>query len=180
MASNDPAQQSSLFWVGVGQILLAALMYSNPFLTLTLLTFLMAVTFMLLGCFEIYVAKPYRERVAGRRALMIIAAASSDACPCQQLDGSPLVCSWGQPRQYWGVCDMVLFVRKCCRTLESRYWSFANISMADSVSFCNMAPLIFDCNLETTLSIIASPSGASEGYSRSIHTSTSDCAAHDD
>jgi uncharacterized membrane protein HdeD (DUF308 family) len=75
-ASSDPAQQSPLFWVGIGQILLAALMYSDPFLTLTLLTFLIAVTFMLLGSIQIYMAKQYRERVAGR-ALMIISGASA-------------------------------------------------------------------------------------------------------
>jgi uncharacterized membrane protein HdeD (DUF308 family) len=74
--SSDPAQQSPLFWAGMGQILLAVVMYSNPLLTLTLFTFLIAMTFVLLGSIQIYMARQYPERVAGR-ALMIISGASA-------------------------------------------------------------------------------------------------------
>ena len=75
VADND-RQQSPLFWIGLVQIVVAALMYKNPFLTLTVLTFLIAVAFMMLGTIQIYMARQYRDRIAGR-ALMIISGAST-------------------------------------------------------------------------------------------------------
>ncbi|CAB9497163.1 expressed unknown protein [Seminavis robusta] len=79
ICSNDSAnttQQSPHFWVGVAQIFLAALMYTNPFFTLTVLTFLVALTFMMLGSIQISIARRHRDRVAAR-ALMIISGASA-------------------------------------------------------------------------------------------------------
>lgn len=64
-------QQSPIFWVGFCQILLAILMYTNPFFTLTILTFLIAVTFMLLGSIQIALARRYRERMAARALMML-------------------------------------------------------------------------------------------------------------
>ena len=66
------------FWVGFAQILLAVLMYLNPFFTLTILTFFVAVTFMLLGGVQVAVAIQYRERMAAK-VLMLISGAAAGA-----------------------------------------------------------------------------------------------------
>lgn len=65
--SYEPSyQQSPIFWVGFCQVILAILMYSSPWFTLTVLTYLIAVTFMLLGAMQIAIARRYRDRIAAR------------------------------------------------------------------------------------------------------------------
>ena len=75
-ASEFDNRQSPIFWVGFAQILLAVLMYLNPFFTLTILTFLVAVTFMLLGGVQVAVAIQYRERMAAKVLMLISGAAA--------------------------------------------------------------------------------------------------------
>lgn len=76
VCSEANPRRSPLFWVGISQILLAVLMYLNPFLTLSILTFFVAVIFMLLGSIQIASARRYRERMAARALMMISGAAS--------------------------------------------------------------------------------------------------------
>ena len=72
---NNPRQRP-LFWVGVVQLLLAVLMYLNPFVTLSILTYFVAVIFMLLGSIQIAIARRYRDRMAARALMMFSGALS--------------------------------------------------------------------------------------------------------
>jgi uncharacterized membrane protein HdeD (DUF308 family) len=65
------SHQNHFFWVGVAQVLLAFLMFTNPFFTLTILTFLVAVTFVALGSVQIAAARKYREMIAARGLMFV-------------------------------------------------------------------------------------------------------------
>lgn len=73
-ADNSLPQQhyrrSPLFWVGFCQVLLAILMYLNPFVTLTIMTFLVAVMFMLMGSVQFALARQSHGRIAARALMM--------------------------------------------------------------------------------------------------------------
>lgn len=70
------SHQRHLFWIGVIQLFLAFLMYTNPFFTLTILTCLVAITFMLLGSLQIAAARKYRDFIAAR-GLMFLSGVSA-------------------------------------------------------------------------------------------------------
>ena len=67
---DNRRQQSPLFWVGFSQVLVAILMYLNPFVTLTIMTLLIAVTFMLLGSVQFALARQCRGQMAARALMM--------------------------------------------------------------------------------------------------------------
>ena len=64
-------RRSPLFWVGFSQVLLAILMYLNPFVTLTILTFFVAVIFMLMGSIQFALARQQNHGRIAARALMM-------------------------------------------------------------------------------------------------------------
>lgn len=64
------SHQKHLFWVGLVQLVLSFLMFTNPFFTLTFLTCLVAICFMLLGSVQIAAARKYRDLIAARGLLI--------------------------------------------------------------------------------------------------------------
>ena len=62
---SDHGIRHHMLWVGLLQILLGLFMLAHPFFTLTVLTIFVAFTFMMIGSFQIAIAKEHRQ-VAGR------------------------------------------------------------------------------------------------------------------
>jgi uncharacterized membrane protein HdeD (DUF308 family) len=75
-SERSNSHEKHLFWIGVTQLVLAFLMYTRPFFTLTILTFLVAITFMFMGSLQIAAARKYRNVVAAR-GLMIVSGVSA-------------------------------------------------------------------------------------------------------
>lgn len=69
--SSPQHRRSPLFWVGLSQVVLALLMYLNPFVTLTVMTIFVAVLFMLMGSIQFALARQSQGRVAARALMMV-------------------------------------------------------------------------------------------------------------
>ena len=69
--SSPQHRRSPLFWVGFAQVLLAILMYLNPFVTLTIMTLLVAVMFMMMGSIQFALARQGHGQVAARALMMV-------------------------------------------------------------------------------------------------------------
>jgi len=69
-------RQGVLFWMGFFQVVAALFMYLIPVFTLTVLTFIIAVAFMMLGSFQIALARQYRTTMAAATFQMLSGAMS--------------------------------------------------------------------------------------------------------